>query len=360
MNAIENASKLITIGTVDRITDLDSLGSIEREWEAVHRADPVATVFTSSAWLRGRLSALADPWCVLAARPGAGEPVVALLPLRFLPSSPGARFCWETEQGSSAAGAQVRGLGMAGSPLADYTGFVCSVGYEDIALAAFADFIQRYLDWRYFEIRDALDSRLDTFLGHFTESRFRIERHPTTHCPFLELNNSWEAYLGTRPRPRMRREIRHDLRAMERLPGLRRTTVADDGELQISSLLELWQGRWGRLPGPQLAQYRAVFRSCLEAGCLWLDIFWDRDAPITGLLGFLDRKRRSFCFYITGFDERYAALSPGTVIVAHAIREAICNGYQIFDFLRGDEPYKFSLGAELRQTENVTIFRKTN
>jgi CelD/BcsL family acetyltransferase involved in cellulose biosynthesis len=88
-----------------------------------------------------------------------------------------------------------------------------------------------------------------------------------------------------------------------------------------------------------------------------LDILWDRDAPIAGLLAFLDRERHSFCFYITGFDKRYATFSPGTVIVAHAIREAICNGYRVFDFLRGDEPYKFSLGAELRQTENVTIFR---
>ncbi len=360
MGTIENGSKSIAIGTVDTISDLGSLRLIEREWEAAHRADPVATVFTSSAWLRGRLSALADPWCVLVARPGAGEPVVGLLPLRFLPSSPAQRFSWEAEQGFSVADAEVRGLGMAGSPLADYTGFVCSAGYEDMALAAFADHVKSHLEWRYLEIRDALDPRLDTFLGYFPEPRFRIERHPPTPCPFLELNDSWEAYLDAGPGPRMRKEIRHDLRAMERLPGFRRTTVADDGELQISTLLELWQGRWGKLPEPQLAQYRSVFRSCLESGCLWLDILWERDAPITGLLAFLDRERRSFCFYITGFDQRYAALSPGTVIVAHAIREAIGNGYRVFDFLRGDEPYKFSLGARLRQTENVTIFRKTD
>ncbi|HEY6345998.1 MAG TPA: GNAT family N-acetyltransferase [Bryobacteraceae bacterium] len=358
--AIGDGLKSTVIGTVDTISDLVSLGAIEREWDAAHCADPLATVFTSSAWLRGRLSAMTDPWCVLVARPGTGEPVVGLLPLRFLPASPAERIWWEAEQVSSVAGASVRGLGMAGSPLADYTGFVCSAGYEDMALAAFADHVQNQLEWQYLEIRDALDPRLDAFLGHFPEPLFRVERHPPTPCPFLKLNDSWEAYLGTRPRKRMRREIRHDLRAIESLPGLRRTTVADDGDLQISILLELWQGRWGSLPEPQLAQYRSVFRSCLESGCLWLDILWDRDAPITGLLAFLDRERRSFCFYITGFDQRYRALSPGIVIVAHAIRDAICHGYRVFDFLRGDEPYKFSLGAELRQTENVTILRQTD
>ncbi len=354
-----HGSKSIAVGTVDTINDIESLNTIAPEWEALHRKDPVATVFTSSAWLRGRLSALTDPWCVLVARPGAGEPLVGLLPLRFLPSSPAERISWATEPVFSVAGQKVRGLGMAGSPLADYTGFVCAAGYEDLVLTAFAHHIQNSLEWRYLEINDALDPRLEAFLVHFPEPRFRIERHPPTPCPFLELTDSWETYLGTRPRPRMRREIRHDLRALERLPGLRRTSVADDSELQISTLLALWQGRWGKLPEPQLAQYRSIFRACLESGCLWVDILWDRDTPITGLLAFLDRQRRSFCFYITGFDERYAALSPGTVIVAHAIREAIRGSYRVFDFLRGDEPYKFALGAEVRHAANVMILRET-
>lgn len=344
-------------GTVDTIRDLDGLGAIERQWDAVHGADPHATVFTSAAWLRGRLSALTDPWCVLAVRPAAGEPIVGLLPLLFLPSSPAQQIPWAKEDFSPAC-EEARGLGMAGSPLADYTGFVCAAGHEELALAALAEHVKSRLDWRYFSIRDALDPRLDAFLGHFSEPRFRVERHAPSVCPFLELPESWEAYLETRPSRRMRREIRHDLRAMERLPGLRRTTLADGGERQISTLLELWQGRWGELPEPQLEQYRSVFRSCLESGCLWLDVFWDEDVPITGLLAFLDRGQRSFCFYITGFDPRYASLSPGTVIIAHAIREAIGNGYRVFDFLRGDEPYKFSLGAETRPAENVTLFRQ--
>ena len=360
MGTIQGGAKSTAIGTLDTISDLDGLDAIEREWHAVHRADPQANVFTSPAWLQGRLAALAGPWWVLVARPEAGEPLVGLLPLRLLPSPPADQISWSAEEVSSVSGAKVRGLAMAGSPLADYTGFVCQAGCEEMVLAVFADHVQSHLEWRYFEIHDALDPRLDAFLRHFPAPRFRVERHLPTPCPFLELEDSWEAYLAAHPRPQMRREIRHDLRAMERLPGLRRTTVADDGELQISTLLELWQGRWGVLPEPQLAQYRSVFRSCLKSGCLWLDILWDRNVPITGLLAFLDRERRRFCFYITGFDERYAAFSPGTVIVAHAIREAISNGFRVFDFLRGDEPYKFSLGAELRQTENVTILRETD
>ena len=357
MGTIEHGSKSIAIETVDTISDLGSLGAIAREWEAVHRADPAATVFTSSAWLRGRLSALTDPWCVLVARPGVGEPVVGLLPLRILPPSPAERISWATDR-SSVAARNSRAWGWPAALWPTTPGSVLS-RLRRRGARCLCDHVQSR--WSGIpQICDALDPRLDAFLGHFPEPRFRVERHAPTPCPFVRAQRQLG---GLPPRPsasRMRREIRHDLRAMERIPGLRCTSVADDGELQIAILLELWQGRWGKLPEPQLKQYRSVFRSCLESGCLWLDILWDRDAPITGLLAFLDRERRSFCFYITGYDERYAALSPGTVIVAHAIREAIRNGFRVFDFLRGDEPYKFSLGAELRQTENVTIHRKTD
>ena len=334
-----------TLESVEVVSNLDALSAIEADWKSVHRADPESTVFTSWAWLWGRLSALPEPWCALVARAGARGEVVVLLPLRFHLSADK-----EKEGG-------VRTLAMAGSPLADYTGFLCAPGFEDAVLAGFAAYVRDRLEWRRLEIRDTIDSRLDAFLGHFPESRFRTTRHPPTPCPYLELDDSWECYLSGRVGPVMRQTIRRKLRAIDRLPGLRRTTVADDGERQISVLLRLWQARWGELPEPQLAQYRSVFRSCLRSGCLWLDILWDQNVPITGLLAFLDRERGSFCFYISGFNSCYAALSPGTVIVAHSIREAIRGGYRIYDFLRGDDSYKLSFGARARTSENVVILR---
>ena len=115
--------------------------------------------------------------------------------------------------------------------------------------------------------------------------------------------------------------------------------------------------RWGELPEPKLAQYLAVFRSCLESGLLWLDVLWDGSLPIAGLLAFLDRGRGAFRFYVSGFDPRYAALSPGMVIVAHSVREAIRGGFRSYDFLRGDEPYKLAFGARARANDNVDVLR---
>ena len=45
--------------------------------------------------------------------------------------------------------------------------------------------------------------------------------------------------------------------------------------------------------------------------------------------------------YNSGFDPGRAALSPGLVLLTHLIRDAIARGKTRFDFLRGEERYKY-------------------
>jgi CelD/BcsL family acetyltransferase involved in cellulose biosynthesis len=54
---------------------------------------------------------------------------------------------------------------------------------------------------------------------------------------------------------------------------------------------------------------------------------------------------RRVYFYLGGFDPRFAALSPGALLLAHAIEEAAREGAAGFDFLRGGETYKYRWGA---------------
>ena len=50
--------------------------------------------------------------------------------------------------------------------------------------------------------------------------------------------------------------------------------------------------------------------------------------------------------YMSGFDPEYAQFSVGTLVLAHAMQCAIAEGLDVWDFLRGDELYKFNWGAE--------------
>jgi CelD/BcsL family acetyltransferase involved in cellulose biosynthesis len=55
--------------------------------------------------------------------------------------------------------------------------------------------------------------------------------------------------------------------------------------------------------------------------------------------------RDTFYEYQAGWDAAYAKLRLGTVLTAETIRLAQQNGLRTVDFLRGAEPYKYSLGA---------------
>jgi CelD/BcsL family acetyltransferase involved in cellulose biosynthesis len=48
--------------------------------------------------------------------------------------------------------------------------------------------------------------------------------------------------------------------------------------------------------------------------------------------------------YNSGFRPERAALSPGLVLLTHVVRDAIERGKRRFDFLRGEERYKYDFG----------------
>ena len=59
--------------------------------------------------------------------------------------------------------------------------------------------------------------------------------------------------------------------------------------------------------------------------------------------------------YNSGFDPLHAKLAPGIVLLAHVIRDAIDRGIAIFDFLRGEEPYKYAFGPTAHDLFRVRV-----
>jgi len=68
--------------------------------------------------------------------------------------------------------------------------------------------------------------------------------------------------------------------------------------------------------------------------------------------------RDSILVYNSGFYPRkYAWLSPGIVLLAYCIQHAIELGRTKFDFLRGDEEYKFRFGGQPTEVYRLLIMR---
>ncbi|HET9495073.1 MAG TPA: GNAT family N-acetyltransferase, partial [Chloroflexia bacterium] len=50
--------------------------------------------------------------------------------------------------------------------------------------------------------------------------------------------------------------------------------------------------------------------------------------------------------YNSGYNPRFSSYSAGVALLAYRIHKAILQGLRYFDFLRGDEDYKFRFDAQ--------------
>ena len=103
---------------------------------------------------------------------------------------------------------------------------------------------------------------------------------------------------------------------------------------------------------------RLMLRHSFDAGALFLPVLWQGDRPICALASLVDARKRSFLFFITGRDQTFDGPLSGLVLHAHSIRHAIRNGFVTYDFLRGNETYKYSFGVEERRIESFVLSRK--
>jgi len=330
---------------ISRINDIIEYEKLRPSWDAIYALDPYATVFVSWEWLRS-FFAVTSNWLVLTLRPANHSPYVAFLPLRMKRIQ---------KYGFNISHA----LHMGATPLADYAGFVCLPEYEGEAMWAFAEYVQEELSWYKFHLTDIMDQRLDSFLKYFSPKKFNIQQANGVSCPIVALPNTWDAYLEESVKPSTRQRLRRNWRMIENLDGFSETlTRVDNVDSQIETLLTLWQSRWGLKTEHTLTRYRHILRRCFEEKCLWLSVLSCAEGPIAALAAFVDERKKTFSFYIGGFNEKFRKMGPGKVIIGYSIRCAIENGFHYYDFLRGGEEYKSSWGGIERFTTTAIVSRQ--
>ncbi len=215
----------------------------------------------------------------------------------------------------------------------------------------------------------ALDSALKT-LSHCRVARIDLDRlpgfsrwvetkpwTPATEadevCPVLRLDS--QGVAASIP-PHQTANIRYYHRRAERL-GEVEFACADASNVDafLDDLFRLhaaaWRARGGRgvLADPAVERFhRAAAPRLLAAGLLRLYRLRVGATAAAVLYGFADRRRTYY--YLGGFEPRLRDISPGALILGHAIERAIAEGEEAFDFLRGGERYKYFWGAEDRPT----------
>jgi CelD/BcsL family acetyltransferase involved in cellulose biosynthesis len=169
--------------------------------------------------------------------------------------------------------------------------------------------------------------------------------------------------LGKKERHEIRRKLRRaeghgpvDFRLVEPTP------------VEIDRFIDLHQARWrenGLFPDTaggersrrflhRLAELEIAEGGDRQLQLGWLDV---GGRTIFGALGFDDGE--TTYFYNAGMDPGARELSPGVIGAAAYIRDRLGAGRRRFDFLRGDESYKYEWGAVDEPIHRLLVARTT-
>ena len=193
---------------------------------------------------------------------------------------------------------------------------------------------------------------------HFTVS---AEREDV--CPVLTLpaGIDLDGYLATLSK-KERHEVRRKIRRAEAAGEVRLTTSARP-LADLDDFIELHQKKWGDdglfppTPGGTCSRsfFRHLFRQFGPNGPLKLTRLTIGDRLVASGIHFDDGQR--ILYYNAGVDPDARDLSPGVVMVARYIEQAIATGRTELDFLRGDEPYKYEWGAVDQPIQRILVDR---
>jgi CelD/BcsL family acetyltransferase involved in cellulose biosynthesis len=108
--------------------------------------------------------------------------------------------------------------------------------------------------------------------------------------------------------------------------------------------------------GSNTAFFRALIPALSEAGWLQLAFLTVEGQPAAAYLNF-DYAGHILVYNSGLLQTAYGHLSPGIVLLAYLIQHAIETGHHVFDFLQGDEVYKYRMGGQDTHVYNLTAQR---
>ncbi|SRR5579871_1446877 len=332
---------------IGQAVDLDTL---REEWDALLEHSDANSVFLTWEWLRTWWKYLAEHrrLNVLALRDG-GE-LIAVAPLGIRPPSLKRLFPFRS--------VDFLGSGTAGS---DYLDLIVRRGWEAAAIDAISHTLGRD---RMLELNRMRSGAQAKTLAHtLQQSGWSAQTAPAGVCPYIDLRGqTWTAYLSTLG-SQQRATVKRKLNTLASHFDVSFECVKDPLERgpALRLLIELHQKRWsehGRSDAfhtDEHIEFHEEFTNrALRRGWLRLGILRLNEKPVSAVYAL--RYGPTYYFYQSGFDPQYSKFSVGAAAMAYSIRSAIEEGASEYDFLHGDEPYKFHWAKETRALEQIRLF----
>ncbi|MES2460855.1 MAG: GNAT family N-acetyltransferase [Armatimonadota bacterium] len=262
----------------------------------------------------------------------------------------------------------LRTLRFVGNGGSDYLDILASPGFEEPVAAAFRHYLwEQRRRWDWIDLQQVKPGAV-VLQGVGGDDKGILKQVRATlwtgeTCPYLPLAETWDAFRASLGK-KLRQNIGYYARALEKQYIVEyRLADAQTLDADLDEFFELHQRRWNQrwLPGAFASRRARAFhteaaRSLLQSGNLRLHTL-TLDGEVRAAL-YCFHKGKTCYYYLGGFEPSMARLSLGTVLTAHAMRHSIeKDNAAEFDFLRGNEGYKYRWGALDRYNARLSLTR---
>jgi len=232
----------------------------------------------------------------------------------------------------------------------DYLDFVVAPGKEEDFFGVLLDDLKEkginHLDLR--PLRP--DSTVLTHLISIAQNRgYEVLCQPEDVSVELDLPATWDEYLAaltTKQRHEVRRKLRRLSEAGKVEHRCAEVSLGEVGDYTDTflKLFSLSRDEKANFMTPEMESFfRSLAEAMAEIGLLRFGIIELDTLPVAMTVGF--DYNDSHYLYNSAYDPQYNSLSVGLLCKVLCIKESIEKGKKKWDFLKGDESYKYQLGG---------------
>ena len=313
--------------------------SLQPQWIELVESMVYPSPFVHPAWVLPALEANEREWTPYFVRVKKNSKLMALLPLYMV---------------KDYSVRELRYIGDCYHP--DPLGLCGSRENRKVCIDVIKEYFFQHNDWDVLRLHWLLHEEA----GEWNAASPKYQRGGTI-APYLTLPKSFDVYLQTFKRKK-RYNLNASVRKFERAGGCYcSVTGYKDKQDYLEHLFSIHEKRSeerniiSSFAGRHLLQFHESLLNKMDN--VWLRSLEIEGKVIAVLYGFLYQGR--FFYYQIAHDPSFRKQSPGTVLLYKVIEECCELGVKEFNFLQGDENYKWQWTKESRTLHAVTIYNRT-
>jgi len=250
-----------------------------------------------------------------------------------------------------------------GVEVADYCDLIVAPGREEDAAAAVLDALGARNEWHALDLRNmpANSPTRQLIAAQAAARGLSVTERVEEVCPVIPLGETFDAYLETLDK-KQRHEVRRKMRKAHAEAQINWYMIGAQHDLDqaLSDFIDLQRksqhDKDSFMTAPMQAYFRDLARVMLDAG--WLELSFIEVNGQRAATYFSFAYDNQTLLYNSGYDpQAYAGLSPGIVLLSHLIEHSIEQKRSRFDFLQGNETYKYRMGAVDTHVHMLTVTR---